>query len=202
MKFFTIILFLFSITLSAKEALITDGILEVTIKKDGKTYTIKRDVPTIPKEYLNPLRGKIAPMKIHKEIETIGELEVIDYFKRSQNDDSILIVDARTEDWYNKMHIPSAINIPYINFGNRDNAIETISLEFDVEKRKDGSLDFKNAKTLVIYCNGIWCAQSEMLIKKAKYSLLKLGYPKDKIKYYRGGMQSWVTLGLSTQKGE
>jgi len=51
---------------------------------------------------------------------------------------------------------------------------------------------------VLIYCNGAWCAQSEQLIKKAKFSLIKLGYPKNKIKYYRGGMQSWVTLGLST----
>ena len=107
-------------------------------------------------------------------------------------------LDARTEDWYEKIHIPSAVNVPFTNFGNKENAIETASLEFDVEKRKDGSLDFSNAKTLVVYCNGAWCAQSEQLIKKAKFSLINLGYPKDKIKYYRGGMQSWVTLGLTT----
>ena len=196
------IITLFILTLFAKEALITNGVLEVTIKKDGKIYTIKRDVEEIPKEYLKPLRGKIAPMVIEKGIETLGELEVIDYFKKSEKDNSILLVDARTEDWYEKIHIPSAINIAYTNFTNKENAIETAILEFDVEKKKDNSLDFSKAKTLIIYCNGVWCAQSEMLIKKAKFSLLKLGYPKDKIKYYRGGMQSWVTLGLSTAKGE
>ncbi|HHH20506.1 MAG TPA: rhodanese-like domain-containing protein, partial [Nitratifractor sp.] len=61
-----------------------------------------------------------------------------------------------------------------------------------------GTLDFSKAKTVVVYCNGAWCLQSTQLIKDAKYSLLKLGYPKDKIKYYRGGMQSWVTFGLTT----
>jgi len=201
MKILTTLILLFT-ALFAKEALITDNLLEVSIKKDGKVYTIKRDVEQIPKEYLKPLRGKIAPMKIDKDIETIGELEVIDFFKRSESNDSIVLVDARTEDWYEKFHIPSAINVPYTNFSNKENAIETITLEFDVEKKKDGSLDFSKAKTLIIYCNGIWCAQSEMLIKKAKFSLLKLGYPKSKIKYYRGGMQSWVTLGLSTSKGD
>ncbi len=184
--------------LFAKEALITKGVLEVSIKKDGQVYTIKRDVAKIPPMYLNPLRGKIAPMKIDKDIETIGELELIDYFKKSEKNDSIMLVDARTEEWYEKIHIPSAINVPFTNFGNKENAIETVTLEFDVEKRKDGSLDFSKAKTIIVYCNGIWCAQSEQLIKDAKFSLLKLGYPKNKIKYYRGGMQSWVTLGLST----
>ncbi len=68
--------------LFAKEALITDGVLEVSIKKDGKVYTIKRNVEKIPPMYLNPLRGKIAPMKVDKDVETIAELEVIDYFKK------------------------------------------------------------------------------------------------------------------------
>ena len=193
---------LLPIFLFSKEALITDGLLEVSIKKDGKVYTIKRDVEAIPKLYLNPLRGKIAPMIIDKEIETIAELEVIEYFKKSEKNESIILVDARTEDWYEKIHIPSAINIPFTNFGNKENAIETVTLEFDVEKKKDGSLDFSNAKTIIVYCNGAWCAQSEQLIKKAKFSLLKLGYPKNKIKYYRGGMQSWVSLGLSTESEE
>jgi len=193
---------LLPIFLFSKEALITDGLLEVSIKKDGKVYTIKRDVEAIPKLYLNPLRGKIAPMIIDKEIETIAELEVIEYFKKSEKNESIVLVDARTEDWYEKIHIPSAINIPFTNFGNKENAIETVTLEFDVEKKKDGSLDFSNAKTIIVYCNGAWCAQSEQLIKKAKFSLLKLGYPKNKIKYYRGGMQSWVSLGLSTESEE
>jgi rhodanese-related sulfurtransferase len=55
-------------------------------------------------------------------------------------------------------------------------------------------MDFSNAKTLVMFCNGSWCPQSTLNIR----SLIKKGYPADKIKWYRGGMQSWVTLGLTT----
>jgi len=28
--------------------------------------------------------------------------------------------------------------------------------------------------------------------------LIKLGYPEEKMKYYRGGMQAWQLLGLTT----
>jgi rhodanese-related sulfurtransferase len=28
-------------------------------------------------------------------------------------------------------------------------------------------------------------------------ALLEVGYPAEKIKYYRGGMQAWTSLGLS-----
>ncbi|HAY41475.1 MAG TPA: sulfurtransferase, partial [Gammaproteobacteria bacterium] len=29
-------------------------------------------------------------------------------------------------------------------------------------------------------------------------ALLQIGYPASKLKYYRGGMNSWQSLGLST----
>ena len=56
--------------------------------------------------------------------------------------------------------------------------------------------DFSKAKTLVMFCNGMWCGQSPANIK----TLLKYGYPPEKIKWYRGGMQDWEILGLSTVK--
>jgi rhodanese-related sulfurtransferase len=46
----------------------------------------------------------------------------------------------------------------------------------------------------VFYCNGAWCGQSPTNIK----TLLMLGYPANKIKWYRGGMQDWRMLGLTT----
>ncbi|MGB5337485.1 MAG: rhodanese-like domain-containing protein, partial [Gammaproteobacteria bacterium] len=58
--------------------------------------------------------------------------------------------------------------------------------------------DYSNAKTLVVFCNGMWCGQSPNNIR----NLLKFGYPAHKIKWYRGGMQAWEMLGLTTVKGE
>ncbi|MBD3816836.1 MAG: rhodanese-like domain-containing protein, partial [Halothiobacillus sp.] len=43
-------------------------------------------------------------------------------------------------------------------------------------------------------CNGPWCGQSPTNIKE----LVSMGYPADKIYWYRGGMQSWSNLGLTT----
>ena len=60
----------------------------------------------------------------------------------------------------------------------------------------DGRWDFSNAKTLVLYCNGMWCSQSTAAIE----SLLHFGYPAEKLKWYRGGMQDWENLGLTTVK--
>jgi hypothetical protein len=58
--------------------------------------------------------------------------------------------------------------------------------------------DFTYAKTLVMFCNGIWCPQSHTASRK----LLSMGYPVSKIKYFRGGMQNWSSLGLTVVKPE
>jgi hypothetical protein len=60
--------------------------------------------------------------------------------------------------------------------------------------KTDKGWDFSNAKTLVLFCNGIWCGQSSINIR----TLAKLGYPVEKMKWYRGGLQDWVSVGLTT----
>jgi hypothetical protein len=48
----------------------------------------------------------------------------------------------------------------------------------------------------VIFSNGIWDAQAT----KAIENLISLGYPEEHLKYYRGGMQNWYILGLTTKQ--
>jgi len=62
--------------------------------------------------------------------------------------------------------------------------------------RRDAFWDFDSVKTLVLFCNGPWCAQSSTTLK----DLLKIGYPARKLLWYRGGMQDWESLGLTTVK--
>jgi rhodanese-related sulfurtransferase len=112
---------------------------------------------------------------------------------------SILVIDSRTPDWVEKGTIPGAVNIPWdkLNIGKSDPITVQDILEKQLgAKQQDGFWDFSGAKTLVMFCNGPWCGQSPTNIK----GLLKIGYPADKIKWYRGGMQDWEVLGLSTAK--
>jgi hypothetical protein len=53
--------------------------------------------------------------------------------------------------------------------------------------------DFTKAKHLLLWCNGPWCDQSPRAIR----ALIALGYPVNKLSYYRGGMQDWLVLGLT-----
>jgi len=173
-------------------------IKEVKLNLNGEKFTIKRVQKAgnkIHKLYETTHRGIIQPMIMAKGVETIGEIEFIKYMQKAQNDKNILIVDARTPDWYERLRIPGSVNIPYSDFYDKEDA-ESILEDFGAVK-KNGKWDFTNAKTIVAYCNGFWCGQTPAMFKNLKYSLLKMGYPASKLKYYRGGMQDWTALGLT-----
>ena len=182
----------------SKQVLIAPGVVSVEVMHNGKPIVIQRKQEKknqIVEFYRATGRGKIQPMNPFAPhvIETIGELELIDYIKQlSEGDDSIIIIDSRTRDWIRLSGmIPGAVSIPFTEFKNSDSTMEVMEDQFDV--LVGDTYDFSNAKTLVMYCNGNWCGQSPTAINK----LLKMGYPAAKIKYYRGGMQSWSALGLT-----
>ncbi len=204
---------------------ITPDLKEITVKHHGKDVKIMRNQDN--SNTVNPAFAKtsrpcppfcIQPMKLADGVETVGEVEVIDYAKKmSDGDESILLVDSRTPDWVAKGTIPGAVNISWVELTPKKGAttegiIKVMTEKFGVKLKKDktdidvdeaiadgdtsGVFDYSDAKTLVMFCNGMWCGQSPASIK----ALLKFGYPAEKIKYYRGGMQDWEILGLSTAK--
>jgi rhodanese-related sulfurtransferase len=137
-------------------------------------------------------------------VETVGELEVIGYLKQiADGSEAVLVVDSRTPDWLARGTIPGSINVPWnrINVDVGDFEIGTSAETLDAimqdqfgATRTDDGWDFSKAKTLVLFCNGLWCGQSSINIK----TLARLGYPSSKLKWYRGGMQDWVSVGLTT----
>ncbi len=193
---------------NAAEVNITPYLESITIKHSGNPVTIQRNQDTA--NTINPSYAKtsrvcppfcINPISLAPGVETIGELEMLDYLqKKDAGDSSILVIDSRTPDWVARGTIPGAINVPWKKLSLKQGA-DPISIEeiltnqFDA-RVQDGLWDFTSAKTLVMFCNGMWCGQSPNNIR----SLLKFGYPASKIKWYRGGMQNWEALGLTTVK--
>lgn len=188
---------------------ITPQIATVQVLHQGKPYTIQRNQNG--KNTVNPAFAKtsrncppfcIQPAKLAPGVETIGEVEMLHYLKKmADGDASILVVDSRTPDWVKRGTIPGAVNIPWTSLNPAKGAdplsiAEIMETQFDA-KALEGMWDYTNAKTLVMFCNGMWCGQSPNNIK----NLLRFGYPAHKIKWYRGGMQDWEILGLSTVKG-
>jgi rhodanese-related sulfurtransferase len=87
------------------------------------------------------------------------------------------------------------VNIPFTLLLRGDNAyLGRILSILGAKKKNDGSWDFSNARELLLFCNGPWCDQSSRAIK----GLRNAGFPADRLYYYRGGMQSWLSLGLTT----
>ncbi|MDM8545344.1 rhodanese-like domain-containing protein [Candidatus Venteria ishoeyi] len=208
----------FSGILNAEELAvkITKDLGSVTVKHEGKDVVIMRNQEKDHK--INPLFTKtsrhcppfcVAPMSLHADVETIGELDVLDYLNKASNGDkSILVVDSRTPEWLMRGTIPGAINVPWLKISPNNNSafeVEEIANRdailtdtFGAKKADGDKWNFSNAKTLVMFCNGSWCEQSPNNI----HTLLGLGYPPAKIKWYRGGMQDWEMLGLTTIKGK
>jgi rhodanese-related sulfurtransferase len=189
---------------------ITPDIASVEVMHDGKKTTIMRNQDqknTVNKSFAKTSRKCppfcIQPATLAPGVETIAEVEMIDYLTRmSGGDDTILVIDSRTPDWVKKGTIPGAVNIPWTSL-NPAKGADPISIGEIMEDRfgaksLEGLWDYSNARTLVMFCNGMWCGQSPNNIK----NLLKFGYPAHKIKWYRGGMQDWEILGLSTVPGK
>ncbi len=197
-----------SLKLQAVEVNIAPGIESVTVTHGENEVKIMRNQNQ--KNTVNPAFARtsrkcppfcIQPSKLAPGVESIAELEMLDYLKRkSEGDDSIVVIDSRTPAWVAKGTIPGAINIPWTSL-NPAKGADPISIGEIMEERfnaknLEGLWDFREARTLVMFCNGMWCGQSPNNIK----NLLGFGYPAHKIKWYRGGMQNWEILGLSIVK--
>ena len=189
---------------------ITRDLPYLDVMHDGKMVTIMRNQD--PKHTINPLYARtsrecppfcIQPATLAPGVETIGEVEMLDYLARmSAGDKSILVIDSRTPDWVKKGTIPGSVNIPWTTLNPAQGAVpdsirKIMEDQFGV-KYMDVFLDYTDARTLVMFCNGIWCSQSPNNIM----NLLRFGYPPNKIKWYRGGMQDWEILGLTTVPGK
>jgi len=195
-KFFIVALWSSAIVLGIAEINIAPDIRSVEFKVDGKDYKIERTQESdkyLTNEYSLTSRPSppffVQPFKVSNKVETYGELEVLKFLRE---DDGIFI-DARLEDWYKKSYIPGSINIPFKIFLTDSPKRDVTLMKLGAKKLVNGTWSFKNAETILLYCNGAWCGQSPTAIK----ALIEIGYPEEKMKYYRGGMQSWQLLGLS-----
>ena len=192
---------LFTNVLNALEVNIKEDLPFVDVKVNGKTIKIQRIQDTnhkLTNSYTKTSRPTppfgIQPFQPIKGIETISELDVIDFIKDDLSNNRGILIDARMPKWNRAGTIPGSTNIPF--------SVLTPSKKVSYGKilgllgaTKDGEKwDFNKAQSLLIFDNGPWCQQG----LRAMQNLVKIGYPKSKILYYRGGMQYWQILGLTT----
>jgi len=128
----------------------------------------------------------IQTISINEDIQTIAEIELLSFIenKNKHSIDSVLI-DVRLKEQYNKETIPSAINIP-LSLIEDKHKLDKICILLDINQ--------ESAKNIILFDDGVWSNDVNKFID----IFLKSNYPKTKIYYYRGGIQMWKILGLTT----
>jgi len=170
---------------------ITKDIMSITVQtKNGPVKIIRNQdnnaviAPGFAKTSRKCPPFCVQPQKVAPGVETVGELEVVKYMEKGG-----LIIDARTVEWHVKGTIPGSKSIPYTQVASRLGELGC---------KKGAKWDCSNEKTVMLFCNGLWCGQSPTAIR----AMLREGYPASKILYYRNGMQGWQSLGLTVVEGE
>ncbi len=167
---------------------------------NGEEITISR-VSTLEQSTISALSQTTAtcnspcltPMSAASGVPTIGELDVLDFLSNAVASGDGLLVDARRSDDRAQGFIPASVNIPTATIAPSNPYRDEILIALGAVAF-EGVLSFTDAMSLVIFDAGPATLDAPSLIA----DLLSAGYPPEKIAYYRGGMQVWSTLGLST----
>jgi len=135
----------------------------------------------------------LQPVKIDPKVKTIGEVELLKFMTKKVNKKKGLLVDVRSKSAYKEESIPSAVNIP-ARVKDNPAKLEKILKVLGAKREDDGSLDTSKVLEVAFYGDGLWSNKSSEFIKK----FLEMGYPADKLLYYRGGFAMWKILGFTT----
>ncbi len=181
---------------------ITKDLPFVDIKVKGKDYRIERIQNTSNKltnSFAKTSRPCppfcIHPISVAAGVQTVGEVELLSFLKDKVEKGKGVLVDARIPAFYKIGTIPGSVNIPFTLLSQGQNAyLDRILTILGAIKNNGNSWNFSDARHLLLYCNGPWCDQSPRAIR----GLLGAGFPATKLYYYRGGMQNWQALGLTT----
>ncbi len=189
-----------ALPVAAQEVPISDGRMEVAFSVNGRDFVITREQntsATLTGEFAKTSRPCpdfcIQPMIVSEGVAPIGELELVNFLENEVASGAGLLIDARLPDWYGKGFVPGAVNVPFAALDSQ-NPYQSDILEALGAVKTEAGLDFTDASTLVVYDNGAWDDQGTRTIT----NLISAGYPASKILNYRGGLEDWLHLGLST----
>lgn len=112
--------------------------------------------------------GLIQPLRLPGGVQTVGELEVVDHVHAGG-----ALVDTRQPEHVRHGTLPGAVAIRH-------------------EDVVDGLADLGPDGPVVLFCNGPQCTATPQAVA----ALLAAGWDPQRLRYYRGGIHDWVTLGL------
>jgi rhodanese-related sulfurtransferase len=135
----------------------------------------------------------IQPMQIAPGVLSVGELELLDFLDQRVRTGKGVLLDNRLPEYFRLETIPGAISLPF-GVLQRDNPLVSTVLEALGARRQGDQWDFQQAKELLMFCSAVWSDDTARAVR----ALLALGFPPEKLKYYRGGLQAWRLQGLTT----
>lgn len=158
----------------------------LTIRGDSTSLSVR--TPDGPVEIVRSkndtqlIDGVLQPIIPAEGVEPVGELEVLD----ALNDPDFAVVDMRDPEWRRRGTVPGSSSIPFKEVVEQLEQLGCV--------KRDGQWDCSGAKKVVAFCNGPACPQSSVAVR----AMIAAAFPPERIYYYRGGMQDWVVLGLTT----
>jgi rhodanese-related sulfurtransferase len=112
--------------------------------------------------------GLIQPLQLPGGVRTVGELEVLEHVRAGG-----MLIDTRQPEHVAHGTLPGAVAIRH-------------------EDIVDGLAELRPAGPVVLFCNGPQCTATPQAVA----ALLAAGWEAARLRYYRGGVHDWVTLGL------
>ena len=175
-------------------------------------------VLNVTSEYCPPFC--LQPLQLDMPVETVGEVEVVDFMATTLRDNKGLLVDVRGPKDHAYSTIPASVNYPAPVFKKSvgDPAFDAMLESLGAKRRGEVSQftrlledwglsdttglsqdwDFTNARELIIWSTGATSRVSPDAIR----ALLAVGYPAQKIRWYRGGMAAWAFWGFTIVPGK
>jgi rhodanese-related sulfurtransferase len=127
-------------------------------------------------------------------VQTAFEPEIVDFMTNEVANGNGLIIDARLPQDRLTGLIPTSVNIPAKLISDENELLPDILVALG-GSFQNGVLNFDNAMPLIVYDSGPTTDDASTFIT----ALIQQGYPADALRYYRGGMLVWATLGLTTE---
>lgn len=179
----------------AQEWRITPDLPDLRLALKGQEVVIARSPDALPVPSGNlPSCPPHCPQPIEAApgVKTVGALEVIGFLQSDVAEGRGHLLDLRLPEEFAAAHLPGAINMPAVTLSAENPARRDILRALGAAETA-GGLDFAAAAGLVIHGAGPLHAEAAEGVR----ALLAVGYPADRLWYFRGGLQEWQDFGLT-----
>ncbi|SIS83868.1 Rhodanese-like domain-containing protein [Roseivivax lentus] len=169
---------------AAETAGLTPTLERLETQVAGQPVTVARSGPACPPACLQPMEA--AP-----GVSAIGEAELVAFLAGPVSEMRGVLVDARAPGPFATGMLPGAISVPGFTLHSDNPYRAELLAALGLAPGRSPDL------TLVVFGQGPLDPVPVMALR----ALFEAGYPAERMQYYRGGLDVWTALGLTTGPG-